>query len=104
MGPAAFSYEIRTAQIPPQFRLPTNINKYDGETDPSVWLDDLRLACRAGGATDDKVIIRNLPLYLAEPAQAWLEHLLARKIRSWARLKDIFVGNLQGTCARTGKA
>nr|CAB3472686.1 unnamed protein product [Digitaria exilis] len=45
--------------IPPRFRLPTNFSKYDGDIDPSVWLDDFQLACRAGGAFDDKVIIRN---------------------------------------------
>ncbi|KAF8730537.1 hypothetical protein HU200_016953 [Digitaria exilis] len=102
-GPAAFSHEIRTIAIPPRFRLPTNFSKYDGETDPSVWLDDFRLACRAGGAFDDNVIIRNLPLYLAEPARAWLERLPNGKICNWADLRSIFVGNFQGTCARPGK-
>ncbi|KAF8652000.1 hypothetical protein HU200_062940 [Digitaria exilis] len=102
-GRAAFSHEIHTVAIPPRFRLPTNFSKYDGETDPSVWLDDFRLACRVGGAFDDKVIIRNLPLYLAEPARAWLERLPNGKIRNWADLRSIFVGNFQGTCARPGK-
>nr|CAB3453764.1 unnamed protein product [Digitaria exilis] len=102
-GPAAFSHEIRTLAIPPRFRFPTNFSKYVGETDPLVWLDDFRLACRVGGAFDDKVIIRNLPLYLAEPARVWLERLPNGKIRSWADLRSIFIGNFQGTCARPGK-
>lgn len=83
LGPAGFSYEIHTARIPPWFHLPTNINKYDGETDPSVRLDDFWLACRAGGATDDEVIICNLALYLVESARAWLEHPLAGNMCRW---------------------
>ena len=60
-----FSREIRTAPFPPRFRQPTTLVKYSGETDPAVWLNDYRLACQLGGATDDAVIIRNLPLHLA---------------------------------------
>jgi hypothetical protein len=33
------------------------IHKYNGETDPGVWLNDYRLACQLGGATTDEVII-----------------------------------------------
>ena len=61
-----FSREIRTAPFPPRFRQPTTLVKYSGETDPVVWLNDYRLACQLGGATDDAVIIRNLPLHLAD--------------------------------------
>jgi hypothetical protein len=70
-----FSREIRTANFPQRFRQPTTIVKYNGETDPRVWLNDYRLACQLGGATSDEVIIRNLPLHLANSARTWLEHL-----------------------------
>jgi hypothetical protein len=45
-----FSREICAASFPPRFRQPTTLTKYSGETD-------------LGGATDDAVIIRNLPLH-----------------------------------------
>jgi hypothetical protein len=61
-----FSREIRTANFPQCFRQPTTIVKYNGETDPRVWLNDYRLACQLGGATSNEVIIRNLPLHLAD--------------------------------------
>jgi hypothetical protein len=54
-----FSREIRAAAFPQRFRQPTTIVKYDGETDPRVWLNDYRLACQLGGATSDEVIIGN---------------------------------------------
>jgi hypothetical protein len=61
-GTCVFSREIRTASFPQRFRQPASIVKYNGETDPRVWLNDYRLACQLGGATTDEVIIRNLPV------------------------------------------
>jgi hypothetical protein len=60
-----------------------------------VWLNDYRLACQLGGATTDEVIIRNLPLHLADSARTWLEHLPASKIHNWDDLVRTFVGNFQ---------
>jgi hypothetical protein len=34
-----------------------NVVKYDGKTNPSIWLEDYHLVCRAGGADDDLFII-----------------------------------------------
>jgi hypothetical protein len=79
-GTRVFSREIRTASFPQRFLQPTSIDKYIGETDPRVWLNDYRLACQLGGTTTDEVIIRNLPLHLADSARTWLEHLLASQI------------------------
>ena len=61
-GTRVFSWEIRTASFPPRFRQPNTLVKYSGETDPAVWLNEYRLSCQLGGATEDAVIIRNLPL------------------------------------------
>jgi hypothetical protein len=84
-GTHVFSREIRTASFPQRFRRPTSIDKYTRETDPRVWLNDYRLACQLGGATTDKVIIRNMPLHLADSART-------------------FVGNFQGTYVRPGNS
>ena len=83
--------------FPLRFRQPTTLVKYSGETDPAVWLNDYRLACKLGGATEDAVIIRNIPLHLADATRTWLEHLPADQIHNWADLVHIFVGNFQGT-------
>jgi hypothetical protein len=45
-----------------------------------VWLNDYRLACQPCGSTDDAMIIRNLPLHLADSARTWLEHLPTNQI------------------------
>jgi hypothetical protein len=39
------------------------VPRYDGNTNPSVWLEEYRLACHAGGATADLFVIKNMPLY-----------------------------------------
>jgi hypothetical protein len=46
---------------------------------------------------NDRFIIRNLPLFLADSLRAWLEHLSARHIHNWADLMKVLVGNFQGT-------
>ena len=83
---------------------PTNITKYVGDTNPSVWLEDYWLACRVGGVDDDYFIIQNLPIFLAETARAWIEHLPTNCICSWADPKRVFVGNFQGTYVWPGNA
>jgi hypothetical protein len=103
-GTHVFSREIRTASFPQCFRQPTSIDKYNGETDPRVWLNDYRLACQLCGATTDEVIIRNLPLHLADSARTWLEHLPASQIHNWDDLVHTFVGNFQGTYVRPGNS
>jgi hypothetical protein len=103
-GTRVFIREIRTASFPQRFRQPTSIVKYNRETDPRVWLNDYRLACQLGGATTDEVIIRNLPLHLADSARTWLEHLPTSQIHNWDDLVRTFVGNFQGTYVRPGNS
>lgn len=71
--------------------------KYSRETDPDIWLEDFWLVCRAASVDDDLFIIRNLPLFLADLARAWLEHLPSDWIRNWLDLQNIIVGNFQAT-------
>jgi hypothetical protein len=69
-----------------------------------LWLADYRLACQLGGADDDNLIIRNLPLFLFDAARAWLEHLPPAQISNWDDLVKAFAGNFQGTYVRPGNS
>jgi hypothetical protein len=89
----AFSRAIRRAPFPTRFRAPTTITKYSVETTPKLWLADYRLACQLGGMDDDNLIIRNLPLFLSDDAQAWLEHLPPAQISNWDDLVKAFARN-----------
>jgi hypothetical protein len=48
---------VRDARFLRHFRAPGNVIKYDDKTNPSVWLEDYLLTCRADVANDDLFII-----------------------------------------------
>jgi hypothetical protein len=102
-GVHGFGQSIHDVKFPSRFLAPTNVPRYDGDTNPRVWLEDYRRACHAGGAMDDLFVIKNLPLYLGDSARTWLEHLPRKKINDWTDLCLVFVGNFQGTYMRPGK-
>jgi hypothetical protein len=58
----------------------------------------------AGRSHHRQVIIRNLPLHLADSARTWLEHLPASQIHNWDDLVRTFMGNFQGTYVRPGNS
>jgi hypothetical protein len=103
-SPRVFSRAIRQAPFPTRFRAPTTITKYSGETRPKLWLADYQLACQLGGADDDNLIIRNLPLFLSDAARAWLEYLPPAQISDWDDLVKAFAGNFQGTYVCPGNS
>jgi len=103
-GPRVFSRAIRVTHFPARFRQPANLMKYNAKTNPKLWLADYRLACQLGGTDDDRLIIRNLPLFLSNSARAWLEHLPASQIHDWRDLVRVFVGNFQGTYVCLGNS
>ena len=63
-----------------------NIVKYTVDTNTGVWLEDYRLACRAGEASNDRFIIQYLHICLGENVHAWLDFLPADSIGSWVDL------------------
>ncbi|KAI5008844.1 hypothetical protein ZWY2020_009892 [Hordeum vulgare] len=98
-GPEYFSRAIRSADIPPNFRLATGISKFTGESKPETWLDDYRVAIQIGGG-DDQVAMKHLPLMLDGSARAWLNQLAPSSIYSWADLARVFIRTFEGTCKR----
>jgi hypothetical protein len=69
-----FENNVSDACFSKHFRALNNVVKYDKKINPSVWLEDYRLACRAGGADDNLFIIQFLPIYLADMPRALLDH------------------------------
>jgi hypothetical protein len=56
--------------FPRHFRASGNIIKYEGKTNPSVWLEDYRLTCEASRVNDDLFMIQFLQIYLTDSARA----------------------------------
>jgi hypothetical protein len=96
-GPKVVGGNVRNARFPRCFQALSNISKYNGKTNPNVWLEGYHLACRAGVANNDLFIIQFPPIYLVESSRAWLDHLLRNTINSWDDLWEVFTSNFQGT-------
>jgi hypothetical protein len=90
---------VRDTCFPKHFWVPNNIIKYSGKTNPSVWLGDYHLMCRAD---NNLFIIQFLPIYLVNTFRAWLDHLPRNSIDCWEELKEIFTSNFQGTYLQVG--
>jgi hypothetical protein len=103
-GPKAFESNVREACFSKHFWAPNTIVKYDGKTNPSVWLQDYQLMRRVVGVDNDLFIIKLLPIYLANTSRAWIDHLRRNSIDCWEDLKEIFTGNFQGTYIQPSKS
>jgi hypothetical protein len=99
---SAGPYDERRSPPVSEPRLPSPSTR--GVTRPELWLTDYRLACQLGGADNDNLIIRNLPLFLSDTARSWLEHLPRAQISDWDDLVKAFAGNFQGTYVRPGNS
>jgi hypothetical protein len=51
---------------------------------------------------DDIFIIQFLPIYLANSARSWLDHLPRNVNDNWDDFWEIFTGNFQGTYVHPG--
>jgi hypothetical protein len=56
VGPCSFGRKIQKAQFPQKVCAPTNISLYDASTNPDMWLEDYRPACRMEGIKDDHLV------------------------------------------------
>jgi hypothetical protein len=93
---------VRDVCFPSHFWVPNNIVKYDGNTNPRIWLEEYHLSCRAGGVDDDLFIIQFLPIYLVNVSRASLDHLPKNSIDCWEDLKEIFTGIFEGRYMQPG--
>jgi hypothetical protein len=93
-----------TSVVPYPFPSPDYHHQVLGGDEAGAVARGLRLACQLGGADDDNLIIRNLPLFLSDAARAWLKHLLPAQISDWDDLVKAFAGNFQGTYVHPGNS
>jgi hypothetical protein len=95
----AFSRRLRTIRYPKDFK--PSIEKYDGRSDPSIWLKTYSIAARASGGNEDHMA-GYFPLVMGKAPLLWLDNLPAECITSWATLSRLFTTNYQATYNRPG--
>jgi hypothetical protein len=79
---------------------PSGIEKYDGSTNPAVWLEVYQLTIEATGG-DSYIVTNYLPVCLSSTARTWLLRLPVGSVRSWNHLCRLFTSNFCATCAHS---
>jgi hypothetical protein len=88
---------LRSVAYPDNFK--PNIQKYDGRSDPNIWLSTYYVAVKAAGSNFDH-ISTYFPLVMGNAPSLWLNNLPAGSITSWADLSQAFTLNFQVTYNR----
>jgi hypothetical protein len=79
----------------------SGIEKYDGSTNPTEWLEVYQLAIEA--ARGDSYIMANyLSACLSSSTTTWLLGLPAGSVHSWNHLRRLFTNNLCAMCTCPG--
>jgi hypothetical protein len=93
----AFSRCLWTIKYPKDFKLA--IEKYDGRSDPSIWLKMYSITARASRGNDDHMA-GYFHLVMGKAPLLWLDNLPAECITSWAPLSHLLMTNYQATYNR----
>jgi hypothetical protein len=92
---------LRSVAYPDNFK--PNIQKYDGYSDPNIWLSTYYVAVKAVGCSFDHMAVY-FSLVMGDTPSLWLNNLLAGSITSWADLSQAFTSNFQALYNRPGNA
>jgi hypothetical protein len=97
----ALASRLRSVAYPDNFK--PNIQKYDGRSDPNIWLSTYYVAVKAGGGSFDHMVAY-FQLMMGDAPSLWLNNLPIGSITSWADLSQAFTSNFQTTYNRPGNA
>jgi hypothetical protein len=97
----ALAPRLRLVAYPDNFK--PNIQKYDGRSDPNIWLSTYYVAVKAGGGNFDHMATY-FPLVMGDAPSLWLNNLPTGSITSWADLSQAFTSNFQVTYNHPGNA
>jgi hypothetical protein len=73
-----------------------NIQKYDGRSDPNIWLSTYYVTVKAAGGNFDHMAAY-FPLVMGDAPSLWINNLRAGSITSWTDLSQAFTSNYQAT-------
>jgi hypothetical protein len=99
MGAPCFTRKVRTTPVPKGFKLPHDLQKYDGSQEPQSWLSDYLQAVRILGGSKETTM-QSLQLHLTGASRLWLGKLEREIIGSWDELTKQFTSNFKSTYKR----
>jgi hypothetical protein len=92
---------LRSVAYPDNFN--PNIQKYDGRSDPNIWLSTYYVMVKAAGGNFDHMAAY-FPLVMGDAPSLWLNNLPTGSITSWDDLSQAFTSNFQVMYNRPGNA
>jgi hypothetical protein len=92
---------LQSVAYPDNFK--PNIQKYDGHSNPNIWLSTYYVAVKAAGGNFDHMAAY-FPLVMGDTPLLWLNNLPTGSIKSWADLSQAFTSNFQVTYNHPGNA
>jgi hypothetical protein len=93
IGIKPFSHELKRLCWPLNFK-PSGIEKYNGCTNSTEWLEVYQLAIEAVGE-DSYMMANYLPICLSSLARTWLMELPTGSVRSWLGFMAVYLVILQ---------
>jgi hypothetical protein len=97
----ALSPRLRSVAYPDNFW--PNILKYNGHSDPNIWLSTYYVAVKANDGNFDHMAAY-FPLVMGDAPSLGLNNLPAGSIKSWDDLSQAFTSNFQATYNHPGNA
>jgi hypothetical protein len=100
VGCAALAEHLRTIAWPSKFQ-PHLLEKYDGSTNPSEFLQVFITTITAAGG-NDAIMASYFHVALTGPARTWLKNLTPGSIQSWGELCAQFMANFASAYQQNG--
>nr|XP_051229428.1 uncharacterized protein LOC127347258 [Lolium perenne] len=99
VGPACFGPMIRGEPYPVGFKGPRDIEKYDTDIDPTVWIDSYTMAMGILGYSE-LLAARYLPLMMDRVNRHWFNTLTPNNIDSWDEARAAFIQHFASAYTR----
>jgi hypothetical protein len=95
----ALAPRLRSVAYPENFK--PNIQKYDGRSDPNIWLSTYYVTVKAAGGNFNHMTAY-FPLVMGDAPSLWLNNFPVGSTTSWVDLSQAFMSNFQVTSNRPG--
>ena len=96
LGPKCFGPAVLEERFPDKFKLPQDVEKYDGRENPVTWLENYKITMSIQDVSSS-ILTHYMQLMMKNSACTWLFGFPAQSIHSWRDMKRVFIKNIEAT-------